>query len=239
MNKLKELIDLIKEQKAMLSIDPEDVDPRVRNTFEGQLRNCKEKLLELEEQYKNEVMNSAVVITVTGPEAETFSSIARSAAIALDYKMLLNELTLALRQRNAPEPYDSNTHFMLLDELQKVRLKYNMVRLPMPVVNGYNDGIYGTNIKEAVDLLIKKNYENGLYSAVIRREVGQIALDGEFSGRKIPVFLYNHDGKVDVNFLPNPITVVEINKKMDKEEVFDKIKELKNIINNTKKEGQQ
>lgn len=239
MNRLKELIDLIKEQKALLALSPEDIDPRVRSTFEGQLRNSKEKLTELEDQYKNEVMGSTVIITLTGSGAENFAELAKEAAISLDYKLLLSDLVSALKGRNAPEPYDSNTHFLLLDELQKVRIKYNMLRLPTPNVNGYNDGVYGSDLYTALDILFTKNFEEGLYSATVRREIGKIALEGEFKGKKIPVFLYNHSGKVDVNFLPNPVSVVEINKKMDKEEVLDKIKELRNIINGTKKEGHQ
>lgn len=238
MNTLKDLLNSIKEQKALLEVNPEDVDPRIRNTFEGSLRNAKEDLLKLEDQYKNLVMQSTVVIVVKGKEAKVFADIAREAAIALDYKFLLRELVSALQTRNAPDPYESNTHFMLIDELNKIKLKYNMVRLPTPMINGYNDGVYGADLSTAIDILISKNYGEGLYSAVVRREIGDIALDGEFAGKKLPVFLYNNSGEVDVNFLPMPISTIEINEKMDKEEVLDKIKELRSVISGTKKEGQ-
>lgn len=237
MNKLKEMLDLIKEQKAVLAINPEDVDPRIRNTFEGELRNAKEKLEGLEDAYKNLVIGNTVIITIKGSEAENFASFAKEAAVALDYKMLISDLVNSLKNRRAPEPYDSNTHFMLVDELNKIKIKYNMVRLPTPMVNGYNDGVYGSDLFTALDILFAKNYGEGLHSAIIRREIGDIALNGEFQGKKLPVFLYNHSGEVDVNFLPAPISAVEINKKMDKEEVLDKIKELRTVISGNKKEG--
>lgn len=238
MNKLKNIMDQIKEEQAMLAINPEDVDPRVRNTFEGQLRNSKEKLAQLEESYKNAVMEHTVIITVKGSEANHFASLAKEAAVSLNYKLILENLVSALEARNAPVPYDSNTHFMLLDELAKVRIKYNIARLPNPLVNGYNDGVYGSDLETAVDILINKNYEQGLYSAITRKEIGNVALNGEFTGKKLPVFIYNNDGQVDVNFLPMPIAVIEINKKMDKEEVLGKIKELRSVISGNKKEGQ-
>jgi hypothetical protein len=239
MNKLKEMLNEIKEQKAMLAVNPEDVDPRIRNTFEGELRNATERLKELEEAYKNAVMEHTVVIVVKGSEAEEFASVAKEAAVALDYKFILSDIVTALRERNAPEPYDTNTHFLLLDELNKIKLKYNMVRLPIPQVNGYNDNVYGSDLYTAIDILFEKNYGEGLYSAVVRREIGKIALSGEFQGKKLPVFLYNHSGKVDVNFLPIPVSVIEINEKMDKEKVLGKIKELRSVINGNKKEGQE
>lgn len=231
MNRLKELIDQIKDKRAMLAVDSGKVDPRVRGTFEGQQRAAEADLKLLEEQYKNEVMGHVVLIELKGEGAEEFAKVAKQAAISIDYNQVVEDLTAALKSRLAPEPYDSNTHFALLEELQKLKIKENILRLPMPVINAYNDEVYGSPIRLALMNMFRKNYGGGLQSAISRKEIGRIALGYEFEGKKVPVFLYNVTIPVDTSFLPNPVSIIDISEKeIDIEFVKSKLKEIKSVL---------
>lgn len=232
MNRLKELVKEIKEQKAILAVNPGDIDPQVRATFEGSQRNAGDVLKKLEDQYRNEITNHVVAVSIVGEFAADFAvKAAALGVVAINYQQVVDDIESNLKDRNAGVEYDSNTHFMLLDELSKIRIKHEMVRLPNPTVNGYNDGVYGSSIKDALKIIFNKNYGEGLQSAISRREIGRIALSGNFAGSKLPVFLYNNIGNVDTTFLPAPVTIIKIDKEMDKDEVLGKIKELKGILN--------
>jgi hypothetical protein len=231
MSVLAEIIQQIKDKKALLAVEPEKVDPQVRATFEGQQRSAQAELAVLEEKYKNEVMKHVVLIEVKGPGAKSFVETAKEVAITVNYNQVVEDLEAALKSRLAPEPYDSNTHFVLLEELQKLKIKENILILPMPVINAYNDEIYGSSIKVALMRMFKKNYGGSLESAIARKQIGSIALQSEFKGKRVPVFIYNVVGPIDNSFLPQPVTSTSIEEEnVDIETVKSKLKEIKSAL---------
>lgn len=236
MNQLVELLKNIEEKRAETKIIAEDADPRVRAGVEAIVRNAQGELSMLETKYKDAVMQSVVLIGLQGSTAEDFAVVAQEKfhAMAIDFRFLKSSLLNTLKSRNAGETYTSNVHFMLLDELSRVRTKYDIVRLPTPLISGYNDGIYDAQLSIAIDRLFEKNYGESLYSAVTRREIGNRALEKGFKEAMLPVIVYNFEGKVDSNFLPNPVTTIISTEFATVKSVKAALEDVKEIVTNNK-----
>lgn len=176
-------------------------------------------------------MGSVVIIGVNGKTSEAFAKAAEKAgAIAVDFNMIIDRLANNLSKRATGPEYTSDSHFKLIDELAKIRIEFDMVQLPNPQVNAYNDGIYNSPLKEAIVKLLAKNYGSGLQSAITRREIGRKGLEVRFSGKKLPVVLFNLDADVDVRYIPNPVTVITSNQKVTPNLVKKKLSEIKNML---------
>jgi hypothetical protein len=75
--------------------------------------------------------------------------------------------------------------------------------------------------------LFVKNYEGSLYSAVSLREIEAKALAEEFSGKALPVVLYNTKTETDRNFLPPTFEKVEAPEEVTEAFVKTKLFEVK------------
>lgn len=231
MSDLKELFAKIVDTEATAAIDPTGVDPRVRAGVEANVRNAKQDLEKVNREYMDALMNNVVIIGVTGETSAEFAASAEKAgAISVDFDLVINRLAENLSKRAVGTEYSSDAHFKLIDELSKLRLEYDMVRLPNPQINGYNDGIYGQPLLPAIRTLILKNYGTGLQSAITKREIGKKGLAARFTGKKLPVILFNLNGEVDAAFLSTPVTTIKSNGKVTDNGVRKKLSEVKNLI---------
>lgn len=238
MDELKEILNKVKDAEATIALDAEDVDPRVRAGVEANIQNAKVDIGILEKQYMDAVMKHVLVFNVSGPFAKDFASKAEAAGLLHhDYNEVIEILIERLQARNAPTPYDTNTHFMLIDELSKLRREYSMLTLPTPMVNAGVDAVYNEELPTALRNLIKKNYGESLNSAIVRRKIGKSAYDLRFKGKKIGIILTNNNGSVDTTMLPSPILTFEANTEMTDEEVVEKIKEVRGFFKKEKKEN--
>lgn len=231
MNNLKELFAKILDVEADAAIDPTACDPRVRAGVEAKVRNAKSDLDKVNRQYQDAVIGSVVLIAVNGSTAKEFAETAEKlGALAVDFDLIVERLADNLSKRAIGEEYTTDAHFKLIDELSKVRLEYNIVQLPNPLVNAYSDGIYGSPVKEALRKLFAKNYGSSLQSGVTRREIGKKALAAKFTGKKLPVIVYNLNEDVDVRFIPTPITTITSNGKVTDNNVKKKLSEVKAML---------
>lgn len=231
MNNLKELFNKILDVEADAAIDPTACDPRVRAGVEAKVRNAKADLTKVQDEYKDAIIGSVVLIAVTGSTAKEFADTAEKlGAISVDFDLIVNKLADNLSKRAVGNEFTSDGLFKLVDELSKVRIEYNIVRLPNPVVNAYSDGIFNTPIVEAIRKLLAKNYGSSLQSGVTRREIGKRALDAKFTGKKLPVIVYNLNEDVDVRFIPAPITTITSNGKVTDNGVKKKLSEVKGML---------
>jgi hypothetical protein len=230
MNQLKELLKQLKDKQADSKIIPEQSDPRVRAGVEAMVRNAGPAIKDLENRYKEAVMGHVVVIGATGAGAKVFADMAvKQKCLGVDYTMIKTRFAKRLSERQRDAKFNQHSFFLLLDEIAKARIDYNMVRLPNPVNKGNAAGIIDQPLGEAVDRIIVKNYGQGLYSAISRREIGNAALAQEFSGKSLPVVLYNYAGSVDPSFLPNPVTTVDVPADVTEafvRQVFSKVRSL-------------
>ena len=239
MNQLADIISQISEKEAEAAVHPEEVNPNVRQGVEAMVRNAKAELERINTEYRDEVMNSVVTIGVTGDSAKEFAEQAESlGAIAIDFNLIKGRLVAALENSGQGDLYNSNMHFRLISELSQIRLDYNMVSLPTPIINGYNDGVYDSPIATAIDRLLDKCYGSALQSAVTRREIGKKALAIRFTGQKLPVIVYNMDRDADTQFLPRPTAKFESNGEVTETGVKKKLTEVKSLLSSKAKQKQ-
>jgi hypothetical protein len=216
---LNELITQIKDKRAEASIDPLECDPRIRSGAEGLVRAAKDAVSNLERQYKNEVVNHSVVIAVVGDNSQNFADVCANKfhTISINYKMIVNVLEKAIKARGGRNEYGNQEHFIMLSELNPLKVKYEIVSMAIPQINNYQDNVWEQPIYIALDKIFQRSYENSLYSAITRREIGNLALEAEFTGQALPVVVYNYTGGVDSQFLPEPVEVVETNGPIDED----------------------
>jgi len=174
-----------------------------------------------------------VLIAVSGEGCREFAEIAAKdcGTVSVDFQGVTKKLVERLKARYASDTYNQGTHFILLDEFQKLKLEYEILRIAAPQVSGYNDGIYDFPLEEAVDKLLIKNYGDKLFSAISRREIGEQALNGKFNGKKLPVVLYNYTGSVDTDSLPLPLVTLAIDSKVTLKSVKKALTEVSSKLN--------
>jgi predicted metal-dependent peptidase len=232
-SKLKELIDAYKDKFAESKIEPADADPKVRAGVEAIVRNATRDLPDLTDRYMNEVVKHAVIVAVKGTNGEEFGTIAkyRFKMISIDYHLALNRMIKSMRKRGVRPDYYNEEYSMTLDEIQQIKLEYNILQLPAPKINHTTDQVYNRPLEVALANLIKNNYNEQLYSVVTRRELGKQALEDRFDGKNLAVVLYNYQGELDETFLPKPIIVIDANGPVDEKFVQQKIAEVKSKLN--------
>ena len=209
---LKEIITQLVEKQAESRVDPSECDPRVRSGAEGLVRAAKVAVEQLELQYKTEVIKAVVVIAVHGPGAEQFAKISQSAfkALTVDFHYILDNLAQAVKSHGGQSEYNSQEHWLLVSELMRVRQDYEIASIQPPVVNYQKDGVYLSPLRQAIQVLIEKNYGNSLYSVVSHRLISRLALQAQFTGKTLPVVLYNCKGDVDNLSLPLPTCTIHV-----------------------------
>lgn len=230
---LKEILNTIKEKKAEANIDLDAVEPKFRGGVEGTIRAAKVSVDQLTEQYKQEVTKHLVLVAVNGPGAEQFANLAKSfKTLAIDFRGLAKSLAQRIRERNGQLVYTQHEHYLLLAELASVKAKYGIASLPAPSYS-FNDGAFGQTLEQAVDKVLTNNYNNTLYSLVVRKDLGLTALDAEFTGKTLAVVLYNCDS-VDSTYLPLPSEIVTAGESVDTDEVKKILSSVKNKLKKTK-----
>lgn len=229
---LEQILEQIDSAKATMALVDQEIDPRVRAGVEANARNAAEEIGKLEQQYQNAVMSNLMVFTVSGKYSKEFAATAANLGLlSVNYEGVVEKLAERLEARNAPVPFDSNTNFMLLDELAKLRIEYNILQLPTPTANMATDCVYGEDLRTALKNLFRKNYGEGLFSAIVRRELGKQAYDLKFKGKKIGVVIYNNNGTVDTSMLANPTAVFEANEVPDEAQIKKELMAINKVAN--------
>ena len=141
---LKETLDSILEKKAESRVEPLDCDPRIRAGVEGAVRNAKEAIPALEREYKAEVLKTAVIIAVCGKGAAKFAQISKDVfkTVAIDFHYVVDEVAAAISARGGNDEYNTQEHWLLLNELQRVRHDYEIASILPPEVNYQTDNVY-------------------------------------------------------------------------------------------------
>lgn len=237
-NRLKELLDEVADKEATTKIEPARVQASIRAGTEAMVRNATADLPKVKDLYMNEVMNHVIIIAVNGPGQDEFANIAKYKydTRTVDYKLVQKTLTDRIKARNASNKYTNQEHFLLLDELTKIKTEYQMVQLPPPRNNGYMEGAYNKGLEEGLETLIKINYGSSLNSAITRREIGKLALEDKFSAKYYAVVLKNFTGNdaVDIRFLPQPVTIVDTGtEKITEKEVKSVLDKVNTMVRGT------
>ncbi len=230
---LKERITQIEDKRADAALSVEDSDPRVRAGVEATIRNAKQALEQLEADYKDAVIPLTALIAVQGSGSEEFANTARIAfdTPTVDYQAATNRIVDSVRSRSGRNEFSTQEFFLVLDELNKIKLEYGILSLPVPRVNAGVDRVYNCAIEEAVKNLLRINYDEQLNSVVARREIGKLALNMKFTGKNLPVVVYNYNGSLDEQHLPRPLVTVSASlDDVNKEYVKDVLVQVKNRL---------
>lgn len=237
---LKELMNQLSEVEAEAAINVDEVDPAVRVGAEGRQRQAKSEVGQLRKRYLADVIPHVFIVAVSGPGSEQFGKLSSDKfdTIALDYKSLPKELANRLVARRCGEIYGQNEHWMLLTELNGLKNKYDIVRMPAPVFSALSS-YYNKNLHEAVELLLRETYQNTLSTHVLRAEIAAAALERRFYGTKLPVVLYNYDQELesglDLTLLPRPVTLIDTTDDVTEESVKSALLKVKDLVGGSKK----
>ena len=243
---LKELLTKVQEKRAESRIDISTLAPGVQSTAEGLRNNAIADTARLEDEYKTLAAKKCAIVAVNGAKAKEFADLAAKTGWAtFDYKALIERLAQSVIKRAGRDDFSSQEFWMLVDELNKLKLEYKLLSLPMPKIDHSKKTIFGLPCREAVLEILVSNYANALFAATCFREIGQAALNGEFVGTTLPVILYNCDGEngeVDNSFLPSPVSSVTVESEPDAAfvaSILESIgpKKVKKPIKSAKNEG--
>lgn len=228
---LKTIYDSLQVSKELAVLEPSMIEHRLRAGMEGKIRQARADVTSQEQLYKNTAVKNAVIIAVNGPFGHSFADISEKKfkTVAIDFLHVVDEMAESILQRGGKNTYSSTEHFMAMDELNKIKMKYNISHLP--VFQGKFDKIGpDTSIATALCLELTSQYGGQLFSAVTRGLIATKAYDIGFTGNKLPVVLFNYNVPVDNLMLPDPVSILEINEEPTEKEVKDMLISIRDKI---------
>lgn len=204
---IKELYEQIQESRAMSTAEITAYPVNVRPAIEGKIRSAQSKLVGLENQYRNQVVSQIVLISVHGEYAKEFADIAQSVfkTLSFDYLSPVERIASSVIKRGGRDFYDSHEHWMVMDELNMIKMKYGIASLP-PLTARFSQ----KNLRESLLDSLNSTYGGSLYSAVLRGDIGDAALNAGFTGKVLPVIIYNYSVPVDERMVKRPVADIEV-----------------------------
>lgn len=219
---LKTIYNSLQVSKELAILEPNLIEHRLRAGMEGKIRQARADLADQEKLYKNMAVKNSVIIAVNGPFGRSFADISEKKfkTVAVDFLSVIDEMADSILKRGGKDAYSSAEHFMAMDELNKIKMKYNISQLP--VFQGKFDRVGpNTPIKSALCLELTSQYGGQLYSAVTRGNIADKAYSIGFTGNKLPVVLFNYNVNLDSSMLPEPVSVLTIDEEPTEKEVKD------------------
>lgn len=228
MSTLQEIITKIKQKEKEADMDVAAAPYAVRAGTESLVRNAKEELVLLKKQYRDSVMKSSMVISVSGPGSEEFGAVARKnfKMLAFDSDDLAKYLEDKLRARGVREDFGSNENHFLMTELVELRTTLELSQLP-PL---NPESGYGKPLAVAIRNVLAASYGSDLSQAYVRRKVEAEALEARFAGKTLGIIV---SGFPDDNFtfLPGPAFRIRLSgQSVTKKLVGDELQRIKSSI---------
>lgn len=236
METLKQRIAKIEDLRADAALSVEDTDPRIRAGVEATVRNAKRDLETVENDYREAVMPSVAIIAIEGEGGKEFANTARIAfdTPVVDYDGVTSRIVDTIKGRSGRLEFSTQEFFMVLDELNKIKLDLGILSLPQPRVNPAIDQVYNKEVGEAIRNVLKINYDEQLNSIAVRKEIGKLALSLKFAGKTLPVVMYNYHGSLDEQYLPRPLVTVSVKpEEVTKDFVKEVLTQVKNRLSGT------
>ena len=186
---LKDILDKLTEKQAESRVDPLDCDRRVRSFVEGQVRSANEEIPKLELEYKEAAVKHAVIIAVHGSGAEKFGQVSRDTlhTLSIDFYAVAQEIADSVLNRGGSREYNTQEHWLLLNELLNIKSEYGIIQMQPPVIDYQKDGVLLSPTYDAIKLILDKNYGNSLYSAISRVKIGRLALESDGNSGNRPL----------------------------------------------------
>lgn len=232
---IKEIYDDITKQTQLASVKLDGCPPAIRNGMESKIRGATQRLAGLQDQYRREVIKNAVIIVVDGEFGQQFAEIsaANHSTLSFDYMAVVDRISKNVINRGGRNGYGTQEHWMVMDELNQVKRDYNIVTLPQFVVK-MNKFEANTDLYTGLKTRIFQNYGSQLNTAVLRGDISEAALAKEFTGKTLPVVVYNVKNQIDSGLLKEPYAILEIAEEPTKESVKKALMKIKKSLNPSK-----
>ena len=193
MRTLKEIIEDVNQCEMDMTIDPGEADYRVRAGVEAQIRNASSKLPSLKNEYREAIAGHVLLIGVHGKGAKEFANIAKYSfkTATADVNYSTTRIKDSFRERGARREFQSQEMFMLYDELNKMKVEFNILSLPQPNANFGSVQMFGQDTDMVIDQIIHHNYGKQLHIIGARNQIYEAAYKSKFHGTLLPVVLFN------------------------------------------------
>jgi len=213
-------IEEIKEKRIDALTNLKTIDPRLRVGAEGRKRSAEEEVRTLEREYKDKIIENVAIVALKGLGAADFAEMAKNEYnyVTINFMEAADQVYQNVLKRGGKDTFSSNEYWMIVDELNRIKSSYGIVRLPQMQAT-FDDIGFGKPLRTAIHHLFFRHFGSSLYSVVTKGDIGTQALAIEFDGLTLPVLLYNYIIDLDPVFLPQPIKVLEIEESPSKSEV--------------------
>lgn len=224
---IKELYEAIQVAREMSNAEITSYPVSIRPAIEGKIRSAQASLRSLENQYRDQVVSQIALISVSGKYAKEFAEIAQSKfkTLSFDYLSPVERIASSVISRGGRDFYDSHEHWMVMDELNQIKLKYKLASIP-PLTAKFSQ----KKLREALIDSLGSTYSGSLYSAVLRGDIGNAALEAGFTGKILPVILYNYIEPVDERMVKEPVANIEVNDKPTERSVKEQLVKVKTAL---------
>lgn len=191
---LTELVTKIKKTRLETTFYPDDMDYRTRASIESVQRRAKDDLPILEQQYMSVLVNSMLVISLTGEDLQSFATHAKELGVpAFDHKQAITDIMAEMTRRRTGDRFGTTEAgtftAIILDVKNKIKLAY----MPPLDLSGTMPPIYGATTEDAIRRSIEHSYGTDLYDAYTLRAAQEAALQAEFDGKVFPILVYGYE----------------------------------------------
>lgn len=236
---LKDVVIEINRARAEASYDPTDAGYSARAGADALIRNAKDRLPGLEDQYYHALSGSILVISVTGAGSQKFAEFARDLKVpAFDHKQVVTDIMAELTRKRVGETLGTNEANALLAIMFDIKNKMRVsAMLPLDLA-GTLPPVYGTQLADAVSRAVIHTYGSSLYDLYTLRAAQKAALEARFDGKVFPVLVYNHEDMPGAEtFLPKPMFHIVANEDVTIDFAKKELLRVKNSLKKPSKAG--
>lgn len=229
--KLKAILDELRDARATAKIVLEDVDPRVRAGVEGQVRQSQVRIKQIEDKYRNESVRTMYVVGLTGEHSADLATKMGNKVLCLDNRLISNIITDRINARQSARAVHANSFGgqemnMLLDELNRIRVEYEIAAIPPMDNKGTAQLTSGLSLRDAVDTVLRKSFGSQLHSVALRKAATDAALADMTDVERLVVLVYNYTG-TDGFIFPLPSLELDFSSPIGDNTVEDTLKKIK------------
>jgi hypothetical protein len=194
---LETILEKINKEKVSANKNINELDPRVRTYAAGKIRAAKDRLDGLYLDYRNELLNRAIFILVSGENCDKFAEIARDFnCFTLDAEILAKEVVEKVNpQLYLGKKLNSNTFEVVNNILEEKIKKLDVVSYPSITFSQKYSRVVGDK-KEMIDT-VKKAINDTVGGEIVGvdalNRVSEEAIDKNYKSRLVPILLYSND----------------------------------------------
>jgi hypothetical protein len=210
MSTLKDIVERIKESRATATLNPDDVEPRVRAGVEGQVRQAQREISDLETEYRNALLGSLIIVGCRGANGYKFMKEAGGAVLCVDENEVVSYLTKKVGERvHRYEGFTGQEYGLLLGALGELKADFGILSIPPIKENDLYRQVAQLSLFDAINKLLRINYGTQLHEAVINKSIADKALAALHSAPNLVVCIVNYTG-LSGEIVPKPAVLLDL-----------------------------